>query len=134
MKWLIVVPLVMMAAGCQALGTADAGAGTTTHNWSGGMFAAEDVSLQSLEVNLMLPDMSGWTPEQIAALAYPFAELFVSRNEVNIGTEQASSGGGDNATQSGITIAVMPGGISCLRRSKNLSGGHGSIRHSKSFL
>lgn len=96
----------VLAAGC-ATGRADAGAANPTLSWSAGVLAVEraDVVRTEVQVTGWPLGMDRWSPEQIAAFVQArgaagnpggVGDLFYSRQDVKVGTDQR--GGSGSAT------------------------------------
>jgi hypothetical protein len=99
--------LGVLAAGC-ATGRADAGAANPTLSWSAGVLAVERAETVRTEVQVSSwpLGMDRWTPEQIVAFIQArgtagnpgaVGDLFYSRQDVKVGTDQR--GGSGSATQ-----------------------------------
>ena len=103
---LALVLVTALFTGC-ATGRADAGAANPTLSWSAGILAVEraDTVRTDVQVSSWPLGMDRWSPEQIAAFVQArgaagnpggVGDLFYSRQDVKVGTDQR--GGSGSAT------------------------------------
>jgi hypothetical protein len=99
----VVMLAAVLATGC-ATGRADAGAANPTLSWSAGVLAVEraDVVRTEIQVSDWPIGMDRWSPEQIAAFVQArgaagnpggVGDLFYSRQDVKVGTDQRGGSG-----------------------------------------